>query len=149
MKPLQVAVRTATEWRHVTQSKLSACGKATHNVLLYDLLFIIMLISYSKNDNVDTPGEGCIYVVWFAEKICCFTTYFAYVSLVSLIYCRNKYIIDKMIRHPHHKPEIIFHKTFFMSKHVSNKLHLNTNCILYAQIWGTINCSKKSIHLFF
>jgi hypothetical protein len=39
-----------------------------------------------------------------------------------------------LIRHPYHEPEIIFHKTFFMSKHVSNKLHLNTARILYAQI---------------
>jgi len=36
-------------------TQLSACGKATHNVLLFDLLFIIIIIIYYSKMTMSTP----------------------------------------------------------------------------------------------
>ena len=46
---------------------------------------------------MSTPQAKALYVVFFAETIRCFTTYFAYLSLVFFIYCRYKYIVEKTI----------------------------------------------------
>jgi len=100
--------------------------------MFYYLIFYLLLFLFNteKMTMSTTQGRLCMWCGSLRKHAALLRT--LHTSHRSLSFIVEINIL--LIRHPHHEPEIIFHKTFFMSKHVSNKLHLNTARILYAQI---------------